>query len=453
MLRKLFDLALVTAVLAPMAGAIQLPGSGPMRAIEATPGQGSLGSNPPAAGTGLVPITPRSQALPADPPSALLGSPTIDPYATGSAAGTFNPGLSASPAPSTLFGGGLGTSLFGGPTNSVVGYPPGTVPPAVAPYDSAPIASPSDAYPPSIYPNQTPSTLFPEGPLSGGLYRGNGGAGLYGVPVVGSAMRFLHGPRLQYTYISGGDAPDELGIDEIDSSLAFAFPNFLYSTQPLYVVPTFGLRLLDGPMSPPADLPGQLYEASLGAGWQTDPNRLFGAELGLKVGAFSDFETFNSDSIRYMGQGLGKLRLTPTLTGKLGVMYVDRVETKIIPAGGLLWQPSPDVRYDIYFPSPKLARYFTTLGTHDIWTYIAGEYGGGSWTIERAAGTEDEIDINDLRVMLGMEFGRNDQLRVGRRVGFAEIGYVFEREIVYRRFPPPQIDLDDAIMFRLGVGY
>ena len=34
-----------------------------------------------------------------------------------------------------------------------------------------------------------------------------------------------------------------------------------------------------------------------------------------------------------------------------------------------------------------------------------GDYGGGNWTITRDNGIEESIDINDLRAVLGMEWG------------------------------------------------
>ncbi len=102
----------------------------------------------------------------------------------------------------------------------------------------------------------------------------------------------------------------------------------------------------------------------------------------------------------------------------------------------MLYQPTPNTRYDIFFPQPKLSQYyFATVGTQDLWGYVSGEYGGGSWTIRRANGASDSIDINDLRVMLGVEWGRSDLIRNGRHTGFFEVGYVFDREVEYEKSP------------------
>ncbi len=41
----------------------------------------------------------------------------------------------------------------------------------------------------------------------------------------------------------------------------------------------------------------------------------------------------------------------------------------------------------------------------DTWWYVGGYYGGGSWTVKRANGAKESIDINDLRLVLGLEWG------------------------------------------------
>ncbi len=43
-----------------------------------------------------------------------------------------------------------------------------------------------------------------------------------------------------------------------------------------------------------------------------------------------------------MGTGLGVIRLSPTTSLKLGVTYLDRNNIKILPAGGILWKPTPN---------------------------------------------------------------------------------------------------------------
>lgn len=447
----------------PAAGPAMGPASGPAF----TPSPPLLGGAPLL---GNAPVLGNSSLLGNAP---VANGPAFDPYQTPIRSG---PGLTPA-AP----GGGLFGGLFSQPASSG-GYPGGPVlnspafatPPGTFDNPSVygppvnlgggigsgfngglpPVQPTLPSYPDSIYPQSTPSTLFPGGIFGGGgLGGGLGNTGGSPNPAF-SAFRFLHGPRLRHTWIAAGDDADDLEVNTTDASVIFAFPNFLYGTQPIYVIPSFSLHLFDGPNSSTgADLPGQTYSAFLDFGYHSDPNRMLGTELGVRVGVFSDFDHFQSDALRVLGKGLVNFRLTPTSTVKLGVYYLDRLDWKVLPAGGILYQPDAMTRFDIFFPQPKFAKYWRTLGTQDVWWYIAGDYGGGSWAIEREDGSEDQFDLNELQATLGIEWGQSNLIRTGRRTAFAEIGYVFDRELVYRSGDPEELGVDDAFMIRLGFGY
>ncbi|WP_419194020.1 hypothetical protein [Novipirellula herctigrandis] len=329
--------------------------------------------------------------------------------------------------------------------NSTPGYGAPTYSPSypTSPYAQSPYSQPS--YPGSPYPQSAPTSLYPGGMFSD--------MNLWDTATM-SAYRFLQGPRFRYTYIGPGGSGDNFSINDFDTSVVFAWQNFLFSSQPLMIAPSFSLHLWDGPdSSTGADLPGNAYSGFLDLGWQSDPNQIFGVELGLRFGAFTDFNTFNDDSLRLMGKALGSFRLTPASTLKAGVHYLDRNKVKLLPAGGLLYQPTPYSRCDIFFPQPKFSKYCRTVGTQDVWGYVAGEYGGGAWTVQRASGAEDSVDINDLRIMFGLEWGQHEYIRAGRRNSFIEIGYVWNREIEYRYNPQDNIKPSDAFMLRMGIGY
>lgn len=352
-------------------------------------------------------------------------------------------------------------------------------------------------YPSSVYPNANPPTLFPNGyapnlnPYGavatqpyGGVYPSNGtqgslfssslfnsnnwrlGNGWFNGNMNGPLMngqmpmtsRFFVAPRFRHSWIAGDDQPGDvqpnsLGVNDSDVSLLFQIPRFLGSTQPLYIAPSFSIHLWDGPKHPIADLPGSAYSAFLDFGWETDPLRTFGLELGVRVGVFSDFNALTGDSLRILGKVLGRVRLTPTATARLGAFWIDRNRIKLIPAGGILWVPNADTRFDLFFPEPKLSHYLATLGNTDMWWYASGYYGGGTWTIERTSGMEDSIDLNDMRIVMGLEWGRNESLRQGHRFAFFEGGYAFNRELLYRYRPQDSIDIEDSFILRAGIIY
>jgi hypothetical protein len=416
--------------------------------------------------------TPGSLGAPTYSPPA-LGGGGFDPYAMPSggpnapsfgapgynAPGYNAPGYNAPGYNAPGYGGpGFNSGNFGGG---------GGMLPSIPGYGlnaSNPLAPPESQYSTNTYPMSSPPALFPNGILGPGAGMGgfNGGYGTGSpffdaitspITAVPGAFRFFQGPRFRHNWVMGGDSEEALGINDTDASLAFAWPNFFGTLQPLYIVPSFSSHLWDGPVSGAADLPSKAYSAFLDSAWSSDPNRIWGAEVGVRVGVFTDYETMSTDSIRVRGQGFGRLRITPTTTAKLGVMYVDRDNIKLIPAGGLLFQPNPYTRLDLFFPEPKFARYWSTIGRQDLWWFLTGRYGGGSWTIQRAAGTSDSIDINDIRVLMGLEWGPNDWLRSGRRLGFIEAGVVFNREILYRFNPADDVDLDPAFTISAGFGY
>ena len=476
---------------------------GPSGGAASPPAAGNLG------GATLPPSTLPSTAVPRIRPGSLpnpgfnSGGLLADPYALQNS-GSLGPGVSVTPlgpptpvgtpgvtasGPIGGFGGNLGSPYsgttvsppvynsgpVGSPTlgsprlgipqlNGTVAPPAGTIGGALGgTYDgnivgTQPFGGP--AFPSTAYPSGSPSTLFPEGLFRGGVlggaFGGGYGGGVYSAGGTGpfSQFKLIHGPRVRHTFIDAGDGPLDLETNESDISIAFAFPNFLYSNRPLFIVPSFSIHLWDGPDGATgSDLPPNVYSAFLDFGWQTDANQIMGLELGLRVGVFSEFDVLRDESLRIQGKGLASFRLTPATTFKIGAYYLDRNKIKILPAGGWLWQPNPYTRVDIFFPQPKFARYWRTIGTRDVWWYATGDYGGDNWTIERDDGSFDAVDINDLRVMLGLEWGLSEYIRAGQRTGFVEVGYAFDREVIYRHNPADNFDPDDGFMVRAGFGY
>jgi hypothetical protein len=101
----------------------------------------------------------------------------------------------------------------------------------------------------------------------------------------------------------------------------------------------------------------------------------------------------------------------------------------------------------LVFPNPKIRRRSVSVGASQWWIYFAGEYGGGRWTVERLGGGDD-IDINDIRAIFGIEWETQTQAR-----GHIEVGYVFKREVVFDKTNDPTLGLDDTMMIRGGFDF
>ena len=438
--------------------------------------QGSVTGNP------LVKVPQQGSQL-AQAPSATLGAPRFDPYTTTPNAASQPPSLlppSGSPAT------GSSTTPFWQTPPSTQGsfiqpnyaqpvYPPAQNPQTVAPPG---YQVPSPSYVPGGYPQQPP-VLFPNGL----------GMPNWNLPQAqpGQYLRLFQDVRLTYTWVDAGEAPDKLGTNDVELATTVNFPNFFYSGQPLQVSPGFIFHFWDGPTTDPAptapgpplpplttpagalfptDLPSRVYSTYLDFGWQPMLTPQFGADVDFSVGVYSDYNTVTQDSIRFQGTGLLVLGLTPTVAVKGGVTYLDRLDLKLLPAGGILWRPNPQTRFDIYFPKPKLAQYLTTIGNTDVWWYVNGEIGGGSWTVERSevvlvdpmmpmgatttspVGGDRRVDLNDYRIGGGFEWTCQSGVR-----GFAEAAYVFNRQLVFASGSISKQDLDNSVMVRGGLTY
>lgn len=379
-----------------------------------------------------------------------VGGATAPPSTIG-AVPSFNPGPSVAPPPNvsaipTVQPGALGGPLPFDPyapnTAMTNQFWQGAAPPPALPNSALPpnpnAAPYGSQWAPPVTGQGGPQSLFPNG-------FGDPNAGYYD-PY--NALRLVNDVRFRDTYVVGGDDGNDLGINDAEVSVSFTFPNFLTSGQPLFITPAFAIHNWDGPKDGIHNLPGSAYSAYLDLQFATDPNLQISGEFGARVGVYTAFDTLTQDSVRYQGLALGVVRITPTLKAKLGVMYIDRNDIKILPAGGFLWEPNPQLRVDIFFPQPRISQYVTTVGTYELWWYLAGEYGGGAWTVKPTpADATQGIDINDFRASLGLSWNSPSGLN-----GFIEGGYVFKRRLVYTS-PYDEFSLADAWMVRAGFSF
>jgi hypothetical protein len=248
------------------------------------------------------------------------------------------------------------------------------------------------------------------------------------------------------------DDVDDFEINRVELSSTFAFPLFYNTQTPLLVTPGFAFNWLEGPISTaavPADLPSTVYDAYLDFAWYPRWQEWLGAELGFRTGVWSDFDHVSSDSIRLMGRGLASVAITPNLDVLFGAVYLDRLDVKLLPAGGFYYRPTPEWDMYLVFPNPKVRRFISAIGNTKWYGYAAGEYGGGSWTAHRdLSGFSDRFDYNDIRIIGGLEWETQSFIR-----GHIEIGYVWDREIIFASGLPPNFTPDDTIMIRAGVDF
>ena len=404
-----------------------IPGTVVRRLIMALVCASVAGSGVARGQTVSLPTPPSSQLDRVLPAQYLAPPPTQwDPY---SPQGNQFP---AAPAPQA---GNWAPSALGGQP----GYPGyNTAAPSLVP----PTAPVGYGAPP---PPGSPGSVIPPG-------------GIMANPTMQQTMRVFQGVRGSWAYLYGTGNGTSVGVNELDTTASFALPFFYHSQAnlnhaPLLITPGFGLQLWDGPetsASMLADLPPSTYDVFLDAAWNPQFTPLFGAELGIRVGIYTNWDVLVWESWRIMGRAVGTLQLTPTMQGKAGIVYLDRNQVKLLPVIGMTWVPNANARYDILFPTPKASWRVSEMMNRSVWTFIAGEYGGGAWTFRRSTGQISPFDYNDIRITLGTELVPKTPQGLS---GSLEVGYVFYRQLFYVDGPPQIQDLPDTWMLRLGLAY
>ena len=357
----------------------------------------------------------------------------------------------ASPATQTYVSPGTGY----GPPGSVSPFSPVATAPPTGSYGYA-LPPPSPGLDPYATPGVAPAPLFVQDPYFD--------YGASGIPMA-AMTKFLQDIRMDYHWFAG-NGQHQLGINDFDVSATFALPFLGNPNTPLLVTPGFGLQLWEGPVSvlssPPndpaaADLPAQTWDGYLDTAWKPQISPAFGGDLSFRVGIYSDFNTVTTNSIRFTGTALGVISLSPSVKIKAGIWYIDRLQIKLLPAGGIVWTPNPEVEFNILFPNPKIRKKLMNFGSVEWWIYGSGDYGGGSWTIKRAsipgisdplvAGNNDAFDYDDIRVAAGLEFFTPRHLN-----GWFEVGGAFSRQIHYRSGLPDNFYPTNALFLLRRIG-
>jgi hypothetical protein len=245
-----------------------------------------------------------------------------------------------------------------------------------------------------------------------------------------------YGTQFVTTWNSGSG--DGLGITTFDLRQTFVFPHI----QGLMLNPGIAAHTLNGPLT--TDLPPSLYDAWLELRWLKKLNDRWLLDLVITPSYFTDFENKSVDAFRLPGRAIALWNATDELQLAFGFIYFDREDLKAFPAAGLIWTPNDDYKVELLFPRPRVMRKLSEDDCQTRWIYAGGEFGGGSWAINRTDGTGDIVTYSVLRFLVGYEVKKKD--------GFSprvEAGYLFNRSIEYKS-GVGDYDPDSAIMLRFG---
>jgi hypothetical protein len=268
--------------------------------------------------------------------------------------------------------------------------------------------------------------------------------GLFAPPQKISAYKdgFFQKLSLSAGWLGNNGDPADLAITEIETFVQVGLPAPIIQW-PLLITPGFNWTLIDGPMV--TDLPPRLYVAYVDLMWLPQIVRGYTLLISVVPTVYGDFD---AHEFRLTGKGLLIYDCIPNrLQFVGGVLYLNRENIRLLPAGGFIWTPEDWTRLELIFPKPRLAwRYNAGIGYED-WIYTTAEFGGNTWPIIRARGERDDVTYVDYRLLVGIE--RKLDGGAGYRL---EAGYVLGRNISFAS-GRGDFDPQDTVLLRGGITY
>jgi hypothetical protein len=241
-----------------------------------------------------------------------------------------------------------------------------------------------------------------------------------------------------------------LGLTTLEKTITLGMPCPTIES-PLLVTTGFVGTLTDIPTG--ANIPGELFEGYIQARWLKKVGDRLGVDLAVSPGWYSDFKNDSPQALRVTGHGFGAWEANKDLRVVAGVIYLDRYDVNMLPAGGLLWTPSDDTRFELIFPRPRLAWRIAERPRASHWLYLAAEFGGNQWATQSITGPtkgQDQIMvIRDYRLLAGWE---RRPANLGLSWKF-ETGWVTGRSVEYYQSSQPWLYPSDTFLVRAGIWY
>ena len=254
---------------------------------------------------------------------------------------------------------------------------------------------------------------------------------------------FGNGPRIssirgEYTII----VPDNDGFGLAATDLSM--PIEMRPDSGVFLTPRFNWTFLSDPDG--MDIPNNLFGISLRAEFWVPRGDYWLFQFFIEPSLFTDFDAINSEAFRLPGQAMGFYQFAPDWQLAGGLIYLDRVDITLLPAGGLIYKPHDRLRFEILFPRPKFAWQYGHDPCIEKWMYVLGELGGSSWAVSRPTG-DDVLSYRDIRILFGMEHKRKDSFS-----WLFETGIVVNRQVEYKS-GIGDFDADPSFLGRVAIKF
>lgn len=246
---------------------------------------------------------------------------------------------------------------------------------------------------------------------------------LLGQPQKLSSYRnsFFQKLSLSAGWYGNSDDPNDLGGTEIETFLTVALPAPTVQW-PLLISPGFNVTLISGATI--TDLPERLYLTYVDFMWLPKVYDHWTLLLSVQPTVYGDFD---ANELRLTGKALVIYDWEPDrLQFIAGLLYLNRDNIRVLPAGGAIWTPVDWMRLELIFPKPKVGVRINVGPGYEDWVYTTAEFGGNTWPILRSGDVRDSVTYVDYRILGGFE--RKLDGGAGYRL---ELGYVFGRSIEF----------------------
>jgi hypothetical protein len=261
------------------------------------------------------------------------------------------------------------------------------------------------------------------------------------VEAILSPRQILFDSKFDATWLPGS-GQNGLAIVDVELTTTLKIDSIL---APITITPYAAAHAWHGPST--VGLPTELYDLNAEIGWRPRLAEWLFVDVAATPGLYTDFKRVAGNSFMMRGRVVGIVAFSERLQIAAGAMYVNRNLTKVLPAGGVIWNPSEETRLFLVFPQPKVSHRVLSVGDTQMWAFLAGEFGGGRWQAESTRGENDSIDYTDWRLILGVESVYRERWR-----GHVDVGYVFNRRV---NFASTDSDFrpSNTVMLRAGLRY
>jgi hypothetical protein len=209
----------------------------------------------------------------------------------------------------------------------------------------------------------------------------------------------------------------DLGSFDLDSDIEFLF-------------------LLD---SAGLDLPDQLSEMVVNLAWNKVMGNGYTLTGTLHPGFYSDFKEFSDGLFLPVSLSLS-YAFAPDWSGQLGIEYRADWEREVRPIVGVGWQAGRDVRLKLALPSSILE-----INAGPEWFFQIGyDWNNTDYALDSS---REQITMEEYRLYV-----RINHVLSGRTHVFGEIGELSNRSIEFKNSGGNEIDIDDEMFIRLGLG-